>query len=352
MNKILTIQYLRGIAALLVVAFHARFILNDVYVQKDLGTLLFKSGEAGVDLFFIISGFIIALSTEKNSSYKDFIAKRFFRIYPVFFVCLLIVATYKTGEYDISRFFRSAILLQSNYDAWGPTFGYNLLYPAWTLTYELYFYMIFMIAMCISSRHRVILSLLLIVMPFIILQNYFLGEINLSGKIYFKVPSGLGTLKIPASPMMLEFAYGLIAYLIYRKTNLSIKKLTFISCCVIYFSSLSSGYRFGPGPINFGISAILIIAACLLYEKERKIKEIPALTMLGEISYSLYLVHTIVLELLIKYDSKIPIYSNSTGFTKFTLFILISLLLSLASYKFIEKPMVGVGRKLMKKYAA
>ncbi|HEG2001851.1 TPA: acyltransferase family protein [Enterobacter asburiae] len=63
---ILSIHYLRGIAALLVVLFHFRDKLNNVYTQKDLGDLLFGGGLAGVDLFFLISGFIIVYSTKKK----------------------------------------------------------------------------------------------------------------------------------------------------------------------------------------------------------------------------------------------------------------------------------------------
>ncbi|WHH05620.1 acyltransferase family protein [Escherichia coli] len=56
----------RGVAALLVVAYHNKQYLNEVYAQKDLGDLLFISGGFGVDLFFIISGFIIMLSSQKK----------------------------------------------------------------------------------------------------------------------------------------------------------------------------------------------------------------------------------------------------------------------------------------------
>ncbi|HGW7527480.1 TPA: acyltransferase family protein [Escherichia coli] len=64
--KIQSIQALRGIAAMLVVLGHMNVYLNDVYVQKNLGDLLFYNGVIGVDIFFVISGFIIALATEKK----------------------------------------------------------------------------------------------------------------------------------------------------------------------------------------------------------------------------------------------------------------------------------------------
>lgn len=52
MKKVKSIHYLRGVAALLVVAYHNKQYLNEVYAQKDLGDLLFISGGFGVDLFF------------------------------------------------------------------------------------------------------------------------------------------------------------------------------------------------------------------------------------------------------------------------------------------------------------
>lgn len=352
MYKLNSIHYLRGIAALLVVAFHAKFMLNDTYSQINLGNLLFQSGEAGVDLFFIISGFIIALSTEKYQSASSFVIKRFFRIYPVFFICLIFVAIMKYGQYDITRLFTSLLLIQSNYSAAGPTFGYNLLYPAWTLTFEIYFYLVFMISMWINQRHRVLISISFIIIPFVILQNTFINEINLNGRLSFATPNGLGFLKVPASPMMIEFVYGLLAYYIYRYHKLTINFGTFITCLIIYGCSLSSGYRYGPGPVNFGMCAGLVIAASILYEKKHAIRNIKPLAILGDISYSLYLVHTIVLELMIRYETSIPIYSQSKGFTKLTLFIMTSIILSLFFYKYIEKPMIGLSRRFLKKHAA
>lgn len=88
-----SIQYLRGIASLFVVLFHMKWMINNIYTQNDLGDLLFISGNFGVDLFFVISGFVICLSTEKLESHTAirFIIRRFFRIYPLLIISVLIV---------------------------------------------------------------------------------------------------------------------------------------------------------------------------------------------------------------------------------------------------------------------
>src|SRR5699024_1647411 len=90
MNKIKRInslQYLRGIAAFLVLITHVLQYLN----IKPVGNY-FLSGQYGVDVFFILSGFIIYYTTQVNANWKSFMIRRVFRIYPAYlfaFVCYL-----------------------------------------------------------------------------------------------------------------------------------------------------------------------------------------------------------------------------------------------------------------------
>lgn len=72
----------------MVVLFHFRGVLNDVYAQKDLGNILFRWGEIGVDAFFIISGFIICLSTKNKTPAKEFVLKKIFQDLPgLYIIC-------------------------------------------------------------------------------------------------------------------------------------------------------------------------------------------------------------------------------------------------------------------------
>ncbi|NSL37173.1 acyltransferase, partial [Citrobacter werkmanii] len=99
---LLSLQYLRGIASLLVVLYHARGEISNVYAQSNLGELLFGNGYIGVDLFFMISGFVIMLSTEKDKSSFSFIIKRLFRIYPVYLVCLFSLVFLQGRPFDVN----------------------------------------------------------------------------------------------------------------------------------------------------------------------------------------------------------------------------------------------------------
>ncbi|MEP9072073.1 acyltransferase [Enterobacter hormaechei] len=141
-NRLDSIQFLRGLAALLVIAFHFKQYLNGVYAQADLGDRLFGLGEVGVDIFFVISGFIITYSTaniEKNSPI-EFSIKRFFRLYPVFIITLTILIIFDTSSTATSsQIIKSYLLIPNDYNFIGPWYGYNVNLPAWTLTYEVIF---------------------------------------------------------------------------------------------------------------------------------------------------------------------------------------------------------------------
>ncbi|MBP9743591.1 MAG: acyltransferase [Burkholderiales bacterium] len=92
MKKFNTLQSLRGIAALLVLLYHATWlsIVNNQYVYA---LNIFKQGQIGVDLFFVLSGFIIAYMhwsqiNLKNGVVAKYWLKRFFRIYPLYWIII------------------------------------------------------------------------------------------------------------------------------------------------------------------------------------------------------------------------------------------------------------------------
>lgn len=77
----LVLDALRGIAAVLVVLFHLKMDTGN----PDYGLHL---GMTGVDLFFLISGFVIFMTLRKTSSSNDFVISRFIRLYPTYWACV------------------------------------------------------------------------------------------------------------------------------------------------------------------------------------------------------------------------------------------------------------------------
>jgi peptidoglycan/LPS O-acetylase OafA/YrhL len=78
-NRLQELDALRGIAVILVVFMH-------ITIENDQAKDIFELGVTGVDLFFVISGFVILLTLEKTKSWQDFVISRFSRLYPAYWV--------------------------------------------------------------------------------------------------------------------------------------------------------------------------------------------------------------------------------------------------------------------------
>ncbi|HEY1982261.1 MAG TPA: acyltransferase [Xanthobacteraceae bacterium] len=175
------IDVMRGIAALIVAAFHTREItwvgIHAFWQQFGLSaapnvilgylTLPLVWGAIGVPIFFVISGYCIhraqALTRARTGSYRLAIGKfywrRFFRIYPVLAGALLLTLicdwtsrhyfpnSYKLGDTGAGLFFINLLSLQGNA---GPTYGSNL--PLWTLSIEVQFYAVYPLLVMLMSR--------------------------------------------------------------------------------------------------------------------------------------------------------------------------------------------------------
>ena len=273
-NKILSIHYLRGIAALLVVFFHFRSFLDNVYVQKDLGNILFGAGAFGVDLFFMISGFIIALSTERESQTGIFVVRRFFRIYPAFIVIFIIGATTVYSSYPANELLKSLFFIHRDYTASAPGFGFNILGPAWTLSYEIYFYMLFVVSMSLSHKYRTMITSFLLLSSVFLQQLYFNGEISIDASYSLNIGESnplYSFARFCSSPILLEFIFGMIFFEIHKRLEQNLSKafaVTIYWLCIGVFSSLYfSGSNYVFGMTGFGSWALVLIVGVLIYDK-------------------------------------------------------------------------------------
>lgn len=354
-NKLDSIQFLRGIAALLVIAFHFRQYLNDVYAQKNLGDILFGLGEVGVDIFFVISGFIITYSTtnkEKNTP-LEFSIKRFFRLYPVLFITLTLLIVLNTNEtYSLVNIIKSYLLIPIDYNFIGPWYGYNINLPAWTLTYEILFYAIFCVSLLISHKYRTIIAILLIISICSLSQFYFRGFLQLD-PITRDLPtdSFINNFRFLSNPIIYDFIFGMIiaefflkikeSYLINRIPQVILVSIFWLSVCVII-----SGYHRGGGVERWGLYSFFLVGSLVFLSKSRDIKFSSFWVMMGEMSYSLYINHMIVKKLTAIYFRNFGIYSNGGGATLFFILMILTFVMSYITYNFIEKPSVKLGRDL------
>ncbi|NIH31470.1 acyltransferase family protein [Hafnia paralvei] len=348
-EKIVSIHHLRGIAALLVVFFHFRFYLNGVYAQSDLGYLLFGGGAFGVDLFFMISGFIIAASTQRKVTVASFITRRFFRIYPAFLAVFLIGAFTVYSSEPLSVLLRSMFFIHKDYTQVSPGFGYNLLGPAWTLTYELYFYALFVLAIWINQAHRIFITSILIVFPFVAVQLAYSGTVSIAGNASPNIPSDssfYSILRFIGSPIILEFILGMFLYYLYSNVKFKVKKeqakFVLLICIGVALSFYFKKQHSGFGLQDFGLWSFILLFGCLFYEKSHALKENKTLSFLGDISYSLYISHYLITYTLEIYKHEILLEFN--GISRFILVATACIVAATILHYVVERPFIKVGK--------
>ncbi|MFM5367969.1 acyltransferase family protein [Aeromonas veronii] len=347
---IASIQYLRGVAALLVVFYHLRGLLSfPIGTIPNLGDFLFSQGYIGVDLFFLISGFVIVLSTEKDSLVSSFISKRFFRIYPLYAFCLLSVLFLSSNNYTPSQITRAALLIHSNYSDVAPWFGYSIVQVAWTISYEILFYVIFCASMSISHKYRVALSSFFIAVMIYAINLFFGGTASLNG--YYSIQPSYGVLRFMSSPMLYEFIVGMMVALFYINKEKfdsirffvpALSSVGVMYFILFYFSSGISG--FGHGLSNSGIAAFSLFLSLLLIEVFYGFRESRILKVLGDLSYSIYLNQAIVSAVSSHVIGAVVIVGQ-VGSMLIQVFLILTL--SIITYFYIEKPSVAVARKVI-----
>lgn len=349
-----SVHYLRGLAALLVVFFHFRYYLNDYYVHSHLGDLLFANGAFGVDLFFIISGFIICYATQRPEPKPlvSYALKRIFRIYPLLIVSLVVF--YLLFGDNNTSVLRSLLPLHADYSQSGPFFGYNMLSPVWTLTYEIFFYGLFFIGLMLSQRYRKVLVLALIMGVFVVSQLALNQELELSAYTQFDYTSNVvlqPVMALVSSPMLLEFGYGIILYMVFqslpewsaptqRRLLPWVILLAVVAAIALYLPSF-----YGHGPLKWGLAAWVLLFAALLYERIQGIPTLPVLHFLGDISFSLYLTHIIMIKVIRKYGWDFGL----EGGAAFIWAVVASLVVATVLFYVVEKNAIVVCRKLLQR---
>lgn len=355
-QKIYFIEVLRGIALLLVVGYHAAGPLVNAYASFPmLGLDIFRNGNIGVDIFFMISGFIICYATQKVETRPllSFVIRRFFRIYPLFLFCLLFVWFSYSSWKPASEFIKSAFLLHSNYSLRAPFFGYNMLYPAWTISYEILFYSIFLIGMAFSHKWRALITSLIILTSMLAIQLHFKSSISVSGDFSaYSVEMGAfaPVFTMLGSPMLLEFILGMFLFFVFRtfgeiKNNAI--KFTMISTSVAGIYLLIHINTKLHGFTDKGLIAAFIFISMMIAEMSGAKMSFRITRFFSNISYSLYLTHSIVLSLSLMYIKSIGYTEYPKGFLFFALLMGTCILISYFSHIFIEKPFILLGKRLL-----
>ena len=276
MKRLETIQALRAFAAWSVVAHHMNQFFRGNIDFGIVGQCFEQYGAMGVDLFFVISGFVIYL-TSNGITATCFIQKRARRIIPVywFYTALTALLIAVVGLHVPATAFSWKIFLQSlvfipglNPSGVGE---FPLITSGWTINLEIFFYVIY--ALLIARR----------IPPFAMVPVLFLV-----------VQSNLEWMRFYQQEILYEFVLGMLVGWVYRKTIH--RNNLYIDIALILFSIILL-FKYGQGHsyVSVGIPmAMLVVGAAKINEYVRVNK---ILVMLGDWSYSTYLCHILILSL-------------------------------------------------------
>lgn len=324
-SMIWSIQYLRFFACLMVVTLHLtkKASLND-------GGSYFFFGASGVDLFFVISGFIMSYISDKKDRQLgsfEFFRSRFLRIYPIYLVTLipfllvfLLFPKIVNTHSEVPSILKSLTLLPF-------LSGGSLNMVAWTLSYEFYFYLVFSIAL--YFRKNVILTSTAMILVLMII-----------GKIL--------DFKFIGAEISLEFIFGMLIFnFIYKKVSVS--KGVAIPLILIGFSwiCLSSNVEVGgdgiPRVLHYGIPSALVFIGFLsnsLFTNKNKF-----LSLLGDASYSVYLTHILTINAVYLAFRELGI-QNKMYFPMIFIGVVVSMFVGVFVYKNIELPLTKMAKSL------
>ncbi len=338
-----SLQVLRAVAALLVVFSHIR----EKNLQNSPGSAQilewFNFGPYGVDIFFVISGFIIAyimpVGQYSFGDVKEFLARRVIRVMPMYWVVTL--AAFSVWLYNPAMVNSSAPELTSIWQSFTlyPTEGRYLYQTGWTLSYEMYFYFLFAATMFFGRYQRLLLALILATMITI-------------GIVYQPGPED-PLFYLLTRHHLLEFMAG-FAFCHFGKHLIGKMPVTgaVLSIAGVALILLKA---FNAGPVFdliyfWGLPAMALVFGMLLLE--RAIPWPAYLVKLGEASYSLYLTHSFVMAAgaIIWYRLFDDSMASNIGFMFVALAA--SLVVAHLAWRFVENAMtVGLNKK-WKEYKA
>jgi exopolysaccharide production protein ExoZ len=281
-GEIVSIQQLRGAAAVAVLCFHA---------AKKSG-VQFATGAAGVDVFFVISGFIMwVISARAPIGPIDFLLRRAVRILPLYWLTTLAVVFAATAwpplfpamKLSAAHVLQSLLFLPHRDPNGQP---YPVVVPGWTLDYEVFFYLLFAVALWWFARGRAVL--VSVVLTALVLLRPFASLADPRQAAY-------------TDPILLEFVAGLWLGAAWTSGRLPgrIAGVALFGAGLAGFAVVSalglqvSSWRL----LLWGVPALAVVAGAVTAERAGLFVRARLLAHVGDASYSIYLVHGLMVSL-------------------------------------------------------
>ena len=319
-NRILELDVLRGLAVIGVILFHYLTKYNEEY-QSTGARFSFEYGHFGVELFFLISGFVIFMTVDKVKNAKGFIWLRFSRLFPVYWSGIILTTVFVLlfglvgREVSWKSILFNFTMLQELFNIPHVDGAY------WSLLPELMFY--FLMAIVLFFKKKAYINSISVVWLIAMVINT-LTELPISIVQILNLKYGM------------LFVAGIQFYLIKEK-ELNKKKLS-QSIVLIVFSILTYAVVI-KDIVSFSIVFSFYILFFLLVYNYLKFLKIRWLIFIGSISYPLYIVHQNIGYILMN-ELNLPFL------IEFTLAILLSIVMAIFIHYGIEKPTLKFLRKI------
>jgi peptidoglycan/LPS O-acetylase OafA/YrhL len=294
------VQALRAVAAFMVVCVHLQALAG----MAGAPARLTEAGNAGVDLFFVISGFIMVFTTgRKPQRPLPFLGSRVRRIAPLYWIVTLAVfavarlapALIQNTPSDPGRLIASLLFLPAQ--RLDGTLR-PVVFVGWTLNFEMAFYVLFALGLLAPRR--------------------WIGVLATAAVLVLAV--AWGWMARPASPilgfyttpMVIEFGLGMLLGLAWPHLRAPKGMTLPLACAALAaFGVMLGAPWLWPGAerlFAFGLPATVIVAAALMLERQGRAVRWPWLTALGAASYAVYLSHFFVTQAMILLARKLGVH--------------------------------------------
>jgi len=336
-KEIKSLQAARGIAVLLVVICHSAELLGEdprLWHRTPI-YLWFRGGALGVQMFFVISGLVIFQAHREDfdrpGKARAFCWRRFRRIYPLYWI-FLSMTLWKhravTDPYASYPNIRSIIV--SSYLLIHLGSYHTIMAQAWTLFDEIQFYLVF--AVCILNR-RVGLAVL--------------GVWLAASFLFLAHPSPFWLVEF--SPYHLLFGLGILASLALESEKRIPAGLIFWLGVVVFAGALVVAGWFGRGVLvglTAGVGAACILLGAALLERRSRLTIPRWLVLLGDASYSIYLIHLMAISAVARFAyahwRHLPVPIGGW----MLLFILLGVGVGIVTHYVVERPLLrALGKK-------
>lgn len=299
-------------------------------------------GACGVDIFFVISGFIMTVtSAGKAFRLGDFLIKRVLRIVPIYWLftllkaaaLLLIPSLVLFSVFSIPNVITSLLLVPYDTPGRGVV---PLIIVAWSLEFEIMFYLVFGICrFLLPQRWVVAITLVFVAMT----VTYMIGPTSYVINFY-------------ARPVVFEFLFGILIGRLFLNDRLPRKgfcvaMIVVASALLLILPQGSESTRF----LLWGLPSAALVLAMVALEKHYRLWHWPVMTFIGDSSYSLYLTHTLAVPFIL-----LPLHSLHPGLVGSYVYLMpmlvLQVLIGCLAFQFGEKPVTLLLQRRYKAWMA